>query len=67
MKLPRAAWWLIAPASWVWQYVVYVPVYVLLNLAIAVIHVFGMYPVRPFSARRRIKFDTRPWFIDRLR
>ena len=46
MKLPRAAWWVIAPASWVWQYVVYVPVYVLLNLAIAVIHVFGTYPGR---------------------
>jgi len=68
MTVPKAAWWVIAPASWVWQYLAYVPAYALLNIGIAVIHVFfGTFPVRPFSARRRVRFETRPWFLDRLR
>ena len=31
MRLPKAAWWVLAPLSWVWQYLVYVPAHWLMR------------------------------------
>jgi hypothetical protein len=66
--MPRAAWWVIAPASWIWQYLIYVPAYAVVNLAYAVLWVvLGPYPMRPFSERKKVEFATHPWFIEHLR
>jgi hypothetical protein len=59
----------IAPLSWVWQYLVYVPVYWLTNLVIYL--VWAITTWSPFPGLRmrdcpRFKIETRPWFLDRL-
>lgn len=65
--MPKALWWIVAPFCWLWQYLVYVPAYVVTNLLFAVIHLVAAYPERPFSDRRKVNFDLRPWFLDHLR
>lgn len=68
--VPQPAWWVIAPLSWVWQYLVYVPAYWLTNLVIAVAWLLMAWlpfvPGSRMSDCPKIKFETRPWFLDRL-
>jgi hypothetical protein len=42
LKIPRAVWWLLAPLSWVWQYVAYVPAYWLTNLVVSLFSAFAV-------------------------
>jgi hypothetical protein len=66
MKIPKTAWWLIAPLSWLWQYLVYVPAHVVWNaMHLALEYVVGVGDYDAYAIERRP--NLRPWFIERLR
>jgi hypothetical protein len=62
MRVPKAARWVLAPVSWVWKYVVYVPGHLAWN---ALNLLLGKGDARAGMIEPRPHF--RPWFIERLR
>jgi hypothetical protein len=62
MAIPKAAWWVLAPLSWLWQYLVYVPGHLAWNAFNVLI---GMGDPRAGMVEPRPRL--RPWFIERLR
>ena len=66
MKIPRAAWWVLAPLSWPWQYLVYVPGHLIWNLFALVMNPSpgGLYAWSAMMLEPRPRL--RPWFIERL-
>ena len=60
MRIPKAAWWVLAPLSWIWQYLVYVPGHLVWN---------------GFNFLSGLGNDglvvewprLRPWFLERMR
>ena len=63
MKLPKAAWWVLVPLSWLWQYLIYLPAYLIAKGLL--VGVFG-YPYLPRSTRWS-EPKYRPWLRERLR
>jgi hypothetical protein len=61
MRIPKAAWWVLAPLSWVWQYLVYVPAHLLWDA------VLFFLPGDPRAGRVEDKLRLRPWFVECLR
>jgi hypothetical protein len=60
MRIPRAAWWLLAPLSWIWQYLVYVPGHLVWN---AFNFLSGLGNDGLVVEWPRL----RPWFLERMR
>ena len=67
MKIPKAAWWVIAPLSWLWQYLVYVPAHLLWNVFAIVVNAVlgGSADLSEGMVEPLPRF--RPWFIQHLR
>jgi len=63
MTIPKAAWWILAPLSWIWQYLVYVPAHVTGKAVMVLVAGVGGDPVDRVWEKPRL----RPWFIERLR
>jgi len=60
MRIPRAAWWVLAPLSWIWQYLVYVPGHLAGN---ASNFLSGLGNDELVVEWPRV----RPWFLERMR
>jgi hypothetical protein len=68
MKIPKAAWWVLAPLSWIWQYLVYVPGHVVWNSCyLGYCALTGGEGSRKRLAMVEPRPRFRPWFIEHLR
>ena len=63
MGIPKAAWWVLAPLAWLWQYLVYVPAHWLVRAVLVLWLGLAGDPID----RIWEKPIYRPWFIERLR
>ena len=64
MTIPKAAWWLVVSLAWTWQYLVYVPAYIVTNLVIdlawALSAWFPFMPGWRWNDRPHIEIEMRP-------